>query len=139
MGTDVAAGEEQAKPGKRGRIVLERRGAVALLTVYNAPGGFMDFGTETALEACLDEIEADGGLRAAVIAGAEPGRFIQHYDVQVLEERAAKMRAKGMRFSTDRHVPEPLYHGCLRRIETSAKPFVCAIGGTAMGAASSLR
>lgn len=117
-----------------GRVLLETpEPGIAVLRFSNPPEGFMDEGTEAGLVAALDRIEAEPGLRAVVLTGAEPGVFIRHYDVRVLEARARGMAARGMAFSAARPVPEPRLHACLRRIEASPLPFVAAINGAAMG------
>lgn len=116
-----------------GTITYEQQGAVAILRFDNPDRGYMDSGTEAALTAMLDRVEGDEDIRAVVLTGAREGMFIRHYDTGVLEARARRMAERGMSFSTDRPVPEPSLHADLRRIETSAKPYIAAINGTAMG------
>ncbi|MGM0583518.1 MAG: enoyl-CoA hydratase/isomerase family protein [Pseudomonadota bacterium] len=116
-----------------GRVDLETRGAVAIVRFSNPPEGFMDEGTEAGLTEALERIEGDDAVRAAVLTGADPGVFIRHYDVRVLEARGRALRDKGYEFDTARPVPETAFHAALRRIETSAKPYIAAINGTAMG------
>lgn len=118
---------------KNGTIRIERDGPVATLLFSNPPDGFMDDGTEAALAVALDAIEADAQIRAVVLAGADPGVFIRHFDVRVLERRARKMAARAMSFTVERPVPETSLLASFRRIEESPKPFVCALNGTAMG------
>jgi len=108
-------------------------GGVAVLRFHNPPHGTMDGTTEVELEAALDAIENTEALRVAILTGAQDGVFIRHYDVRVLEERARKMQARGLTFSTERPVPDSPIHRCLRRIETSNKMFIAALNGTAMG------
>jgi enoyl-CoA hydratase len=116
-----------------GRVLVQRDGAVATLRFANPPQGFMDDGTERSLAAALDAVEGDAGIRAIVLAGAQDGVFIRHFDVRVLEARARKMTARGLQFSTERPVPETSLLASFRRIEESAKPYLCAVNGTAMG------
>lgn len=118
---------------RNGTIQIQVEGAVATLRFANPPEGFMDDGTEASLAAALDRVEGDAAIRAIVLAGAEPGVFIRHFDVRVLEQRARKMAARGMTFVIDRPVPETALLASFRRIEDSAKPYVCAINGSAMG------
>ena len=106
---------------------------IALLRFHNPPQGYMDGATEAELESALDAIDAQAGLRVVVLTGTQDGVFIRHYDVGVLEERARKMQARGLTFSTERPVPESPIHRCLNRIETSDKIFIAALNGTAMG------
>lgn len=116
-----------------GRVMLDIDGPVAILRFANPPEGYMDEGTEVGLKAALDRIDAEEGLRVVVLTGAEPGVFIRHYDVRILESRARQMAERGLRFHPDRPVPEPLLHACLRRIEGHPLPFIAAINGAAMG------
>ena len=117
-----------------GRVTLDSpEPGIAVMRFSNPPEGYMDEGTEAGLRDALDRIETDATVRAVILTGAEAGVFIRHYDVRVLEARARKMAARGLRFSTDRPVPEPGLHACLRRIEQSPLPFVAAINGAAMG------
>ena len=106
---------------------------VALLRLQNPPQGFMDGATESELEGALDAIESRADLRVVVLTGAQDGVFIRHYDVGVLEERARRMQARGLTFSTERPVPESPIHRCLRRIEESPRIFIAALNGAAMG------
>lgn len=121
-----------AEPGT-GRVEIEREGAVAVLVFSNPPHGYMDEASERGLAAALDEVEADAGVHAVVLTGGEPGMFIRHYDVRLLERRGRALAARGLVFTTDRPVPEPSLHHSLRRIEESPKPYIAALNGTAMG------
>lgn len=118
--------------GKRLTLGSESDGIV-VLRFDNPPHGYMDGATEAELEAALDEIERTERLRVVILTGAQQGVFIRHYDVGVLEERARKMQARGLTFSTDRPVPESPIHRCLRRIEASPRIFIAALNGAAMG------
>jgi len=118
--------------GERLTLGVETDG-IALLRFHNPPQGFMDGTMETELEAALDKIDASDDLRVVVLTGAHAGVFIRHYDVGVLEDRARRMQARGLAFSTDRPVPESPIHRCLRRIEASPRIFIAALNGTAMG------
>jgi enoyl-CoA hydratase len=115
------------------RIKLQRDGAIAVLRFTNPPDGFMDDRSEAELATMLDAVEGDEAIRAVVLTGADPGVFIRHFDVRVLEQRARKMASRGMRFVVDRPVPETSLLASFRRIEESPKPYLCAINGTAMG------
>ena len=115
------------------RVLMEREGSVAILSFSNPPDGYMDDRTSEELAQALDAVEGDAKIRAVLLTGKDPGVFIRHFDVRILEERGRKLAARGIRFSVDRPVPEPTLHLCQRRIEASSKPFVCALNGTAMG------
>jgi len=106
---------------------------LAVLRFDNPPHGYMDRQSEAELESALDKIEKTDGLRVVILTGAQEGVFIRHYDVGVLEQRARKMQARGLTFSTERPVPESPIHRCLRRIEASERIFIAALNGSAMG------
>lgn len=116
-----------------GDITVEKAGPVGILRFVNPDRGLMDAGTEAALAPALDAVEHDPAIRAVIVTGAEPGMFVRHFDLSLLAERGAAMAERGLRFSLERMVPETPVHVALRRIETSAKPYVCAINGFAMG------
>lgn len=116
------------------RVRLQREGEhIAVLTMVNDAQGCLDPRSETELAAALDAIDADAALRAVVVTGTAGGVFVRHYDVVTLEARARQMAERGLSFSLDRPVPESPYLRCLRRIESSPRPFVAAIDGIAMG------
>lgn len=124
--------EEQILAGDR--VTLHRRGAeVAVMRLSNPPHGFMDEASEHELEAALDAIDDLPELRVVIVTGGQPGVFVRHYDVGVLEQRGRAMAARGLRFGTDRPVPEGRVHRCYRRIENSDCIFIAAINGAAMG------
>jgi enoyl-CoA hydratase len=117
-----------------GRIELDRHGKhTAIVRFLNPPRGFMDEGTVAGLDDALQEIAADDDLRVVVLTGGQPGVFIRHYDVGVLEERGRSLAARGLRFSTDRPVPATRLHQAMAAIEASPRIFIAAINGTAMG------
>ena len=106
---------------------------IVVLAFSNPPHGYFDDASEVELLAHLDAIEANEALRAVVLTGADNGVFVRHYSVEVLEERAVAMAARGLKFSVERPVPEAGIHRCQRRMEQSGKVFIAAINGTAMG------
>lgn len=116
-----------------GTVTVTTEGAIAVIRFANPPEGYMDEGTEAGLTAAIEQVEGDDTVRAVILTGAQEGVFIRHYDVRVLEARSRKLAARGMVFTPDRPVPEPALHRNMRRIETSAKPYIAAINGTAMG------
>jgi enoyl-CoA hydratase len=115
------------------RLSVSVEGAVAILRFSNPPHEFMDDVTVRQLAATLEELEHDAAVRAVVLTGTSEDVFIRHYDVHELEQRGRKLAARGLTFSLDQLVPENAIHACYRRIEQSAKPFIAAVNGTAMG------
>lgn len=124
--------EETILAGKR--LSLGRIGRhVAVMRLSNPPMGFMDDESERELEVALDAIDVDAELRVVVVTGGQPGVFVRHYDVGVLETRARAMQERGLRFGVERLVPESRLHRCFRRIEADGRIFIAAINGAAMG------
>ena len=116
-----------------GTVTVSLGNGIAVIRFANPPEGFMDEGTEAGLTAALDQVEEDDAVRAVILTGAQEDVFIRHYDVRILEARSRKMAARGLVFTPDRPVPEPALHRNMRRIEQSAKPYIAAINGAAMG------
>jgi enoyl-CoA hydratase len=115
------------------KVTIERQGPIAIVRFANPPTGTMDDETDRAYSAVLDGLDQESEVRVVVLTGGEPGVFIRHYDVRLLERTARAMAARGLAFSADRHVPETLIHKSLARMEASSKVFVAALNGTAMG------
>lgn len=117
-----------------GRATLEQpQDGVAVLRLSNPPQGFMDDASEAGIEAALDAIDADAGVRVVIITGGQPGVFVRHFDVGVLERRGRALAERGLRFDPARPVPEAPIHRITRRIEASPRIFIAAINGFAMG------
>lgn len=115
------------------RLNMTVENGVAIVRFSNPPHEYMDEVTDRALAETLDAIEGDGDIRAVVLTGSSHDVFVRHYDVHELESKGRKLADRGMKFSPERLIPENSLHACFRRIEESAKPFVAAVNGTAMG------
>src|SRR5689334_2251347 len=116
-----------------GQVTVERRGAVAPVTITNPPDGYMDRDTVPELDAVLSALEADEAVGAIVLTGGVPGVFIRHYSVHELEALSNQLRAAGVTVDPARTVPERDIDRCFRRIELMAKPVIAALNGTTMG------
>ncbi len=115
------------------QVTIERRGAIAIVTLTNPPEGYMDSGTVPELDAATRELEADDAIRAIVITGGLPGVFVRHYSVHELGALSATLRGQGLKVDTNATIPERELDHVFKRIETMAKPVIAAINGTAMG------
>jgi enoyl-CoA hydratase len=93
----------------------------------------MDEAMESELLQALDTLENWTDGRVVVITGAEPGMFVRHYDVAILQKRSQAMIERGKSFSIERPVPRSAIHLCIERIENSPLIFIAALNGTAMG------
>ena len=101
-------------------VILNRRDAVAVITVDNPPVNALSPGVPEGISAAINEVAQDGSIRAAVLIGA--GRtFIAGADIKELEKAAAGGGKP------------PELHALLAAIEDSPKPVVMAIHGTALG------
>jgi enoyl-CoA hydratase len=112
---------------------MEHVDAVAVLRFNNRPDGTMDALTGAALEHAIEALEADPDVRAVVLTGGASGMFIRHYDVEELAETGRHLAERQLRFSVDRPVRETALHRALHRMVRSAKPYLAALNGTAMG------
>jgi enoyl-CoA hydratase len=115
------------------RLSLTRQGTTAIVRLFNPPQGFMDEAMESELMQALGTLEAWKDGRVVVITGAEPGMFVRHYDVAILQKRSQAMIERGKSFSVERPVPKSVIHHCIERIENSPLIFIAALNGTAMG------
>ena len=106
----------------------ERRGAVVLATYLNPPMNY--FCAEGAGElAQLIESWRDPAIRAVVLTGGLPGRFITHYSVEELHALAADreaLRRAGTTLTDG-------YHALLLALRDLPKPVIVAMNGDAMG------
>ncbi|MDP6708053.1 MAG: enoyl-CoA hydratase/isomerase family protein [Alphaproteobacteria bacterium] len=113
-------------------IEVRHDGAVALC-LMSPPGGFMTRTTVAELDAAVAALEDDEAVRAIVLAGAETGVFIRHYDVGELEETALALRDKSFVVDEARLVKPRDVDRLLDRLAGMAKPVIAALNGTAMG------
>jgi len=105
-------------------VELERREHVALVTL-NRPDALNAMSPEMfdALDARLDEIDADEGVRAVVLTGAGEKAFCAGADISTMRTASAQeARAWGARGQ-----------GLAARIEHLAAPVVAAVNGYALG------
>ncbi|MBV8568634.1 MAG: enoyl-CoA hydratase/isomerase family protein [Methylobacteriaceae bacterium] len=97
-------------------VRLERDGAIALVTIDHPPVNALSHAVRSALASMLQEVQANGGFAAAVIACA--GRtFVAGADIREF----------------DQPLRTPHLSEICDAIEASAKPIVVAVHGTALG------
>lgn len=99
-----------------GKIHLERDGAVAVLIIDNPPVNAGSAAVRSALLARIAEVEADPDLRAGVLIGAGKS-FIAGSDLREF----------------DLPLAEPQLPQVIAALEGSAKPWVAALHGAALG------
>ncbi|AMR79238.1 enoyl-CoA hydratase/isomerase family protein [Cupriavidus nantongensis] len=111
-------------------ILLEKRGAVALLTI-NRPKTLNALNVPTLLEmeAALTSLESDDEVRAIVITGAGEKAFVAGGDIADLDSR------RGLA-----HYQEfaEVIHRVFRRFEDCDKPTIAAVNGWALGGGTEL-
>lgn len=114
--------EAESAPGAE--VVVERDGPVAVLTI-NRPKvmNALSVNTLDLLEAAIDELADDDGIRALVITGAGEKAFVAGADITEIRDLD---RAGGEAFA---HRGQELF----RKIEALPKPVVAAVNGFALG------
>jgi len=115
------------------RVSLDFEGATAIVRCFNPDQGLMDEAMEQELLQVMQRLAAWPEGRVVIVTGGQPGVFIRHYDVAVLHARATAMRARGMRFSSERLVPRAGIHEVIDAIGCNRLIFIAALNGTAMG------
>lgn len=108
-------------------LLVERRGAVALLTL-NRPDRINAFTPDLlkAIADALDAAEADGDVRAIVITGAGRG-FCSGQDISLIATLPPEERDVG-------RMLERFYEPVIAKMRSSALPIVAAVNGVAAGA-----
>ncbi|RJG18842.1 enoyl-CoA hydratase/isomerase family protein [Massilia cavernae] len=115
------------------RLTLAREGSSAIVSLFNPPHGYFDAQSERELLQALDLIDGEDGLRTVILTGREPGVFVRHYDVGVLERIGRTMQERGLAFSPEAPPPESGFHRCAARLEAGSWITIAAIGGWCMG------
>lgn len=97
-------------------VTVERRGAIAVVTLDNPPVNAINLAVRTKLLALVEELDADDGIRAVVLTGA--GKlFVGGADITEF----------------DRPVEAPSLPEVIGGIEAARKPWVAAVRGAALG------
>lgn len=149
----------QVRPGG---LTVEEHGAVWLVRLDGGPQGVMGLAMAEALAALVGQLESDGRIKAVVLTGTHPGRFIGHADVRWLQEGGTTIPsiARGMTSAvahtaaTVRRMPlvapmaafTPLggameldkLHDTFLRMNRCGVVFIAAMNGSALGLGSEL-
>lgn len=107
-------------------ITLKKRGdgvAVLLFDTPKRPVNVLSGGMLQEAAALMEEIEGDDGILAVVLASGKPDSFIAGADLDAVVNMTAEEAEAVSRGA----------HAWLGRVESSAKPFVAAIHGAALG------
>jgi len=111
-------------------ILLERRGAVGLLTI-NRPKTLnaLDIPTVLELEQKFLELEQDSSIRVIVFTGAGERAFVAGGDIADLNSRQGLDHYQAF---------AEVIHRVFRRFEDSDKPTIAAVNGWALGGGTEL-
>ncbi|MBA5689115.1 enoyl-CoA hydratase/isomerase family protein [Rugamonas apoptosis] len=147
---------------RSGGLELEQHGAVLIVRLNGGPQGVMGLAMAESLAALLDALEADQQVKAVVLTGTHPGRFVGHADVRWLQEGGTTIPsiARGMTSAvahtaaTVRRMPlvapvaafTPLggamqldkLHNTFMRMNRVGVLFIAALNGSALGLGSEL-
>lgn len=145
-----------------GRLDVEARGSVLIVRMEGGPLGLMGLTMAKELAALVDKVEFDASVKAVVLTGTHPGRFIGHADVRWLQEGGKSIPAVGRGAASAiartakavRGVPPlaavasitPLeggmqldqLHDTFLRMNRCGTIFVAALNGSALGLGSEL-
>jgi enoyl-CoA hydratase len=111
-------------------VSIEAHGTVRLIRVSSLPHGILNARGAKELAAAVEATLGDSDVRAVVIAGADPGIFIRHYDVGAIRRAADAIRsgAIGAEAFVDAEFAQ-----MTDRIAASPVPVIAAINGICMG------
>lgn len=147
---------------RSGGLEVEDHGAVLLVRLNGGSQAVMGLEMAEALSALVDEVEADREVKAVVLTGTHPGRFVGHADVRWLQEGGTTIPsiARGMTSAvartaaTVRRMPlvapvasfTPLggamqldkLHATFMRMNRCGVIFIAALNGSALGLGSEL-
>ena len=145
-----------------GGLEVENCGAVLIVRLDGGQQGVMGLAMADALAALVGELETDSQVKAVVITGTHPGRFIGHADVRWLQEGGTTIPslARGMTSAVAhsaaavRRMPlvapvaayTPLggamqldkLHNTFMRMNRCGVVFIAALNGSALGLGSEL-
>ena len=148
--------------GLKGHLEIEERGTILIVRVDGGPHALFGADLANQLDEFVDRVDHDPRVRAVVITGANPMRFISHADVRWLQEGGAATPSVGERGASaivraaeiaDRArvldsvvAKTPLQgavqldrmHAMLLRMNGSGVVFVAALNGSALGLGAEL-
>lgn len=141
---------------------MESRGSVLIARLDGGPHGLMGLDMANELSELLDKLESDTAVKAVVLTGTHPERFIGHADVRWLQEGGKSIPSVGRTAASAiartaksvRGVPPlaaaasltPLeggmqldkLHDTFLRMNRSGVIFIAALNGSALGLGSEL-
>lgn len=103
---------------KHGKIILETRDKIAIVTINNPPANAFNLVTMRDLEEAINQLEGDKNTRVIIITGAGEKGFSAGFDVSD---------------AANAHETAPLGRVLWTRIDRLTKPVIAAINGFALG------
>ena len=104
---------------------------VAVVTLGSAKRIHFDPEMSDALFDAMTALAADDAVRVIVVTGGAPGYFVRHYSVAALI--ALGERLKGRDWPENSPYQAGSFDSAMRLVETTPKPVIAAISGSAMG------
>ncbi|WP_223528508.1 enoyl-CoA hydratase/isomerase family protein [Pseudomonas sp. GL-R-19] len=141
---------------------MESRGSVLIARLDGGPHGLMGLDMANELAALLDKLESDTAVKAVVLTGTHPERFIGHADVRWLQEGGKSIPSVGRGMASaiartakavrgiaplaaaasltplDGGMQLDKLHDTFLRMNRSGVIFVAALNGSALGLGSEL-
>jgi len=108
---------------------VERRDAVAVCTMHNPPMNYLTSPMTLELGQLVAELADDRAVRAVILTGGVPGKFITHYSVEEL----AYLAADPVQYRERGEQGEAAFHALLTSVQRLPKPVIAAINGDCMG------
>jgi len=108
-----------------GTINLETRGEIAVLTLSAPPMNALDRSMMTALGACLDDLQAQGAIRAIVLTGDGQQAFSTGSDLREIQDLIHTQEGLRRKLEDD--------NAAFNRLATLPKPVIAAVEGLALG------
>jgi enoyl-CoA hydratase len=108
---------------------VERGDGVAECTMVNPPMNYLTAPMCQELAQLTADLAADQRVRAVIVTGGVPGKFITHYSVDELVQLAADPA----RYRQSGEQGEAAFHALLDGIQRLPKPVIAAINGDCMG------
>lgn len=148
---------QQLDAASRHFRIQERRGSTLVIRIESSQRGLFELSMLDEFEDVVRRADADAEIRAVVLTGGHPTRFVSHADVRWLQEGGAESPrlsrkwagagarmasfAARLRWAYPLLQKTPLWgavqldrvHGMLTRMQLSGVVFVAALNGSALG------
>ncbi len=110
------------------RVTVDR--GVAFVTIDHPPINLLDLTLIPDLDRVSRELEADSGVRAAVLQSANPDFFVAHADITLIQRLPPELPPRQEKLG--------MFHGIVDRFRTMPKATIAKIEGRCRGGGSEL-